>query len=184
MSVDARGKIANTLVFLYWKGLNTCRQWLKPANPQTALQGDVRAILGGLGRASRVIEGTSAYHVDAKAVAGPQQTFVSAFVKFLMNNVMKTTAQFETEHAAYTAHAAKSDFDDQAELLGLSDFDLTYKTSADVFVAGMQLYELARYGILRRNAVAGAFDRSPFDTAIATWVEAEILELVADIAAV
>ena len=37
-SVDARGKIADTLVFMGWRGLKTVRRWLKPANPRTAKQ--------------------------------------------------------------------------------------------------------------------------------------------------
>lgn len=37
-SVDARGKIADTLVFMGWRGLKTVRRWLKPANPRTSAQ--------------------------------------------------------------------------------------------------------------------------------------------------
>ncbi len=42
MSVDARGKLANAIVFMGWKGLNTVRQWVKPANPNTAGQQTIR----------------------------------------------------------------------------------------------------------------------------------------------
>ena len=38
MSLDARGAIAKTLVFLGWKGLKTVRQHVVPANPRTLLQ--------------------------------------------------------------------------------------------------------------------------------------------------
>lgn len=41
-SVDARGKIADTLVFMGWRGLKTVRRWLKPANPRTAAQVNTR----------------------------------------------------------------------------------------------------------------------------------------------
>ncbi len=37
-SVDARGKVADTLVFMGWRGLKTVRRWLKPANPRTVAQ--------------------------------------------------------------------------------------------------------------------------------------------------
>ncbi|MDD5457488.1 MAG: hypothetical protein PHV30_10730 [Candidatus Margulisbacteria bacterium] len=37
-SVDARGKIADTIVFMGWRGLKTVRRWLKPANPRTVAQ--------------------------------------------------------------------------------------------------------------------------------------------------
>lgn len=35
MSFDARGKLADSLVYLGWKGLKTVRQYVIPANPQT-----------------------------------------------------------------------------------------------------------------------------------------------------
>jgi len=41
-SIDARGKLADSIVFLGWRGLKTVRQWVKPANPNTAAQQAVR----------------------------------------------------------------------------------------------------------------------------------------------
>ena len=41
-SLDARGKIANTLVYAIWKGLNYCRQYVIPSNPNTADQQVIR----------------------------------------------------------------------------------------------------------------------------------------------
>jgi len=38
MSMDARGKIADTLVFIGWKGIKDVRTWKKPANPRTEKQ--------------------------------------------------------------------------------------------------------------------------------------------------
>jgi hypothetical protein len=38
MSIDARGKIANAMVFMGWKGVKTVRMWLKPKNPDTIAQ--------------------------------------------------------------------------------------------------------------------------------------------------
>lgn len=37
-SVDARGKLADSVVFMGWRGLKTVRMWKKPANPNTAAQ--------------------------------------------------------------------------------------------------------------------------------------------------
>jgi len=185
-SLTASGKLANAMVHFGWKGLNVVREWLKPSNPKSADQGNVRMILGGLGRATRVIETGSAYKTDAIAVAGPQQTFVSALVGWLVTNVFKSgaTLDFDTEYTEYDGHDAKAAFVSSAATLGLVDFDIAYKGATNTFVAGMQLYELAKYGISRRNAVEGAFDRSPFDTALADWAADEIAELVADIQAV
>lgn len=42
MSMDARGKFGNTLVFSGWKGRPTVRQLVTPSNPQTQDQEDAR----------------------------------------------------------------------------------------------------------------------------------------------
>jgi len=37
-SLGASGKLANSLVYMNWKGIDDVRMWLKPANPKTASQ--------------------------------------------------------------------------------------------------------------------------------------------------
>jgi len=183
-SDSASGKLANSMVHFAWKGINVVRQYVIPANPKSADQGDVRLILGGLGRACRIIEETSLYKEDAKDVAGENQTFVSALVGWIFSNVMKDKTEYATEYALYSGHTAKTDWDDEAADKGLVDFDIVYKGAATNFPAGFQLYELARYAIGKRNAVEGAFDRSPYTIALADWVLANIQAMVTDLEAV
>jgi len=38
MSMDARGKLANAIVFIGWRGIQDVRRWVKPANPRTDAQ--------------------------------------------------------------------------------------------------------------------------------------------------
>lgn len=45
LSIDARGQIAKTLVYLGWKGLKTARQHVVPANPNTAAQQAQRTLV-------------------------------------------------------------------------------------------------------------------------------------------
>lgn len=184
LSASASGKIGNAMVHFPWKGISVVRQWVKPTNVKSEGQGDIRLILGGLGRATRTIEDTSLYKDDAIKIAGPQQTFVSALVKYVIDNWMSTGAEFEAECTAYTSHTAKADFDSEAADLGLVDFDVDYKGTTSTFTAGMMLYELARYGIARINAAENAFNRAPYTTALDSWTATEIGLLVADIKAV
>jgi len=44
LSIAARGKIAGTLVASVWKGINTMRQYVRPANPNTADQETQRTL--------------------------------------------------------------------------------------------------------------------------------------------
>ncbi len=52
MSLGASGKLANTLVFFPWKGLNVVREYIVPSNPKTALQiiqrGHLTAAVAGI----------------------------------------------------------------------------------------------------------------------------------------
>jgi hypothetical protein len=183
-SDDARGKLANALVFLGWKGIKTVRQWLKPANPKTPDQGDIRLILGGLGRATRAIKIGSAYHRDAVAVAGPQQTFVSAIVSFIIKNWLKNGSDFDTEYNEFASHSAESTFNSKAAELGLYDFDISYKGTAYHFPAGMMLYELAKYAIARKDVASGVFYRAPYTTELASWTATQINAFVTDLQSV
>jgi len=45
LSFGARGKLANTLVFFPWKGIDAVREYVVPTNPKTAAQTAHRAIV-------------------------------------------------------------------------------------------------------------------------------------------
>lgn len=45
MSLDASGSIANSITFSKWKGRNYARQLVRPANPKSALQVSMRAMM-------------------------------------------------------------------------------------------------------------------------------------------
>lgn len=44
-SLDARGTLGKAIVYSNWKGLGTVRMWLKPYNPNSALQQAQRQII-------------------------------------------------------------------------------------------------------------------------------------------
>jgi len=180
-SVDARGKIADSMVFIGWKGIKDVRMWLKPAQPKTSKQGDVRLILGGLGRAAKPVETGSNYHTDAKKLAPAQQSWISRFVQYARKNYMSDVTAFESIVTEYESHSAKSAFDTEAADLGLTDFDVAYKGTSKTFTAGLMLYMLAKYACDNVDAAAGIFNRSPYTTALADWTETEVQALVTDI---
>jgi len=183
-SMGASGKLGKAMVFFAWKGVAVVRKWLKPSNPMSADQGDVRLVLGGLGQSTRCVEATSLYREDAKLVCPAGQTWVSAFVKYILANYMADATAYEAEYTEFQAHANKAAFIASAADLNLADFDVSYKGTDHAFSAGMQLYMLAKYGIAKMNAVEGAFDRSPFDTPLADWTATETGELETDVTAV
>ena len=182
-SMSASGKLADAMVHFKWKGLAVVRQWLKPANPMTEDQGDIRQILGGLGRASKAAKVDSLFRADAKVYAGTQNTWVSRFVKYIRDNIMTSAVTFESENTAYEAHTAKSSFDSAALSLGLSTFDVPYKGTANSFGYGLQLYELARYAIAVHAINPDLFNRAPYTTALASWIADDVADFVTDLQA-
>jgi len=50
LSAEASGKIADTMVFFYWKGRNVVRRWVTPTNPRSAGQKNIRTRLAAMGK--------------------------------------------------------------------------------------------------------------------------------------
>lgn len=49
-SLEARGKIADAIVYFPWKGRHAVRRWLKPTNPRDVDQQIIRQKLKGIGK--------------------------------------------------------------------------------------------------------------------------------------
>lgn len=182
-SFSASGKLANSVVHFPWKGLAVVRRYKIPANPMTGPQGDVRLILGGLGRAGHAPEIGSQYQIDAKALAAGNDTYVSALVKYCIQNIVLDGSTFDTVFGVYNSHSAKSTFISTAATRGLTDFDVVYKDATNTFTAGFQMYLLAQSAIQRRNPAVPAFDRAPYTTALASWTGSEVSSMSTDMVA-
>lgn len=172
-SVTASGKIANAMVHFPWKGIQCVRKWVKPANPQSAGQGDIRQILGGLGRACRPVINASDFHVDAVAVAPAGSTWVGEFVRFARENWMKGKATYETSMAEFSSHTNSAMFTKAAADMNLADLDISYAGTEEEFVKGAMVYFLAKYAIAKKRT-GGAFDRAPYTTDLEDWAGTEI----------
>lgn len=178
-SISASGKLANAMVFFGWKGLNVVRQWVKPANPQSEDQGDMRLLLGGVGRAASAVKKTSDYEgqLISKELIPAGQTKQSYLVKKILDTFLYSAAQYEIVATAYGSHSAKAGFDSAAETLGLSPFDVEYKGTDTAFAGGMMVYLLAKLGTTLEFAGA------PYTTALDSWTSTEITAMLADLSA-
>lgn len=183
MSMTASGKLADTIVFFSWKGIATVRQWLVPANPQSADQGDIRLVLGGLGRGCGKVEPNSAFHDQLKDldVIPAQQTKQSYLVQYIKDNfIAGKGATLASNYSAVLAeckgHTAYTGFGTGANTLTLTEFDLDYATIA-AFDKALGLYLLAK------AAIALGFTGSPYTKTLADWTGAQIDKLVAHVQA-
>lgn len=179
-SLEARGKIADAVVYFPWKGLHVVRQWLKPANPQSSLQGTQRLITGALGRSTSVVGTANAFAADIRANMDAGLTWPSAIAKYMIDNIVNDGTAWDALVTEYEAHVASSDFDDEAADLNLQQLDVAYKGCADLAAPGAILYLLAKFSTAWELLGTKGFQRAPYTTALASWVLADIQTMVAE----
>lgn len=182
-SLDARGKLGSSLVFIGWKGIKTVRQWLKPANPQSADQGDVRLAIGGLGRSVGKVGVDSAIHTQLKTLelipdAQSKQSYLVQYIKdnYLAGTGATFTAAYVAMLAECTGHTLYAVFQSAADDLAITAFDITY-ASIDPFNKALGIY------LIGKAAIALNFTGSPYSIALASWTTSNIAEFTADFAA-
>lgn len=182
-SDDARGKFAGAIVFIGWKGIQTARRWLKPANPKSTGQGDVRLVMGGLGRAVGKVGVESAIHTQLKTLEliPDRQTKQSYLVQYIHDNYLAGTgatftAAYNAMVAELTGHTLYSVFLSAADDLNITAFDLTYASIIE-FNKALGIY------LLGKAAVDLNFTGSPYTIALASWSTNNIAEFTADFAA-
>jgi len=174
-SISASGKIADSMVFFGWKGVNVVRQWVIPANPQSVGQGDQRIILGGTGRAAgKVNVGSSfAQQLIDLGLIPSGQTKQSYLVKYIIDTYIYDATTYAAELALLTAHTSYSDFQAAADTLTIVEFDLAYAAVVP-YDKALGVYLLAK------AAISLSFTGTPYTTNITAWVTADINGMVTD----
>lgn len=177
LSIEARGKIAEALVFFPWKGRHLVRQWLKPSNPERDDQGYVRVILKVIGKAiaritskSQVGDTIDSYlYTKVKAKTPATQPWNAYFAKQFLEDFKAAGAlvqsSFDNMITAFSTHTASSDFVDIGASLNLSDFKFDYGYT-DTVEEGFLLYAAAYAA--QKMQIAG------FDTALADWLATDV----------
>lgn len=180
-SVEARGKIADTIVFFPWKGRHVVRQWLKPTNKKSTLQGYVRAALRAISQEVGAIfciangdaVDSKLYALcTAKAPAGLNWNAFHAqgFLDQLQTAGTFVTALFTSMVAEYStlATAVLTAFKTNATALGIADhaFEYGYTTNIE---AGCMLY-FGGKAAYANSLLASA----PYNTNPASWAAADV----------
>lgn len=186
-SLEARGKVGDSLVFFPWKGRHVVRQWLKPTQPKSTLQGYLRAALAAIGKEIKKIMGkTGGNAVDSKlyqyctseAPAGMNWNAFQGqgFLKQLKTAGTFLTASFNGFITAYSSlgTAEITAFKTKATALGMEDFAFDYGYTTNI-EAGCQLYfgAIAAYN---NSLLASA----PYNTDPDSWAASDIDSFAAD----
>lgn len=190
MSLEARGKIGDAIVFFPWKGTHAVRRWLSPTQPNSTLQGYVRSALYAIGKWIKKIASVSGGDgVDSKVyslntAAAPAGKNWNAFAAQGFLNLLQSAGTFKTASftaliAAYSAlsTAVLTAFKTNATALGMSDFafDYGYVTNIE---AGCQLY-LGALSCYYNSIQASA----PYNTIPDSWAASDVNAFKSDMVA-
>lgn len=184
-SMSASGKLGNALVYFTWKGIGVCREWLIPANPQSASQGKRRVILGGTGRAVGKIypnpgHTTVSFFAQSLITLGlipSGQTKQSFMVDYILSHYLTDATAYASMLAEMTALTTLyGALGTLATTLGIVNFEVSYDTVA-AYDKALGLYLMAK------SAIALGFTVAPYTTALASWVAAEVTLFGADLTA-
>jgi len=172
-SISARGKIADAMVHFPWKGRNVVRQWLKPTNKMSVLQGFVRAALKGISRGlSKIYSTSSGSALDSKlytlfTAACPSDLNWNAFVVQGLMALLQAGGTFLTSNwtalvAEYSALStgALTAFKTNGTALGMTDFAFGYGYTTNI-EAGLQLYLVAKAAYAKSLAATAPYNTSP-----------------------
>jgi len=186
-SLEARGKIADSVVYFPWKGRHVVRQWLKPTNKKSTLQGYVRAALKAIGLeiaeiwciANKDTADAKLYSINTeKVTAGMNWNAFHAkgFLDLLQSAGTFVTGSFTDLVVEYSSLVASkvASFESAASNLGMDSFAFEYGYTTPI-LAGCQLYfgALAAY----HNSLLAA---APYNTNPNAWDTGDIGSFEAD----
>lgn len=180
-SLEARGKIADAIVFFPWKGRHVVRQWLKPTNPKSSLQGHIRAALKAIGKWIKEIHSTGEGDaIDSKiyqactssADAGLNWNawIADGFLNAIQTGGTLVTTLLEGFIANYSTDLdtdAMTALASGATAQGMLDFAFQYGYTTNI-PAGLQLYfgALACYS----QSIIGT---APYNTDPVSWAASD-----------
>lgn len=152
-SLDASGKLANAIVFSKWKGRPYVRQLVKPANPKSALQVSVRAMLRFLAQMWQGIGSTPQASWEDLADASIISPF-NAFVGRNGSRWREFQAPSQTHPAAETGTPPVATLDSATGGPSYADIEFTITTLNDVWGVMIFRSPTGTFATSRANCIA------------------------------
>lgn len=187
-SLGARGKIGDAMVFFPWKGRHVVRRWLIPTNPQSTVQGYLRAALKAVAKFISVVGNVSVGNaLDSKVYQAATASVdagmnwnawlgagfldalqsANAFVTGSFTDLVEVYSSLNTTDLAAWAS--------EATALGLIDFAFGYGYTTNI-PAGLQLF-FGAHACYSKSIIGTA----PYDTDPDSWVLADITDFAEEL---
>lgn len=172
LSVEARGKIGDAMVFFPLPHCEQAvvRRWLKPTNPQSASQGDVRIKAKSTGYNNSFIVNAATLQTQIAAVTPSGQTWAAYYIKQQHGASFATWDADRTEFDGLTNTA---EWESDVAGLGMVDQDISY-ADEDPVTPGEVVYHAAKAAYRLGLACAAT------DPAVWTTAGGEITDFVGD----
>ena len=146
LGVSATGKLGQAIVYMpiphARDGLTSVRKWLKPKNPQTSGQGDVRLKIKAAGYGVGFIQAGSTLETQLKAVTPAGKIWNAHFLGQCFG---KSMANVDAALTAWDTAANSAKWTAVANSLGILDCDIDY-ASIDPIAKGEILFLHAAAG--------------------------------------
>jgi hypothetical protein len=146
-SMGASGKLGGALVFSTWKGRPLARKLVTPANPQSALQVSMRAMMRFLAQAWEGVGSTPQGSWEDRAAAGNYSPF-NAFVSNNQSRWREFQAPGQTDPVAETGDLPVATLDSATGGVHCMDIEYSVDTANDV------------WGMILFRSPTGTFDTS------------------------
>lgn len=176
MSLDARGQFAKTMVFIGWKGIRTVRQFVIPANPNTAAQQAQRTLMAAAVATWKILGAVAkdAWNSWAPYESKPMSGFNSqtkaaiAFQKASPDAALSNEISLTPGDTILTATCILTKISNQAPVPSATGFELLYGTDARnlsfseslVWNAGTTVYDFDLSGLVNDTQYYGRIQRT------------------------
>ena len=184
LSAEARGKIADSLVFFplaHSKGGQPVRRWLKPANPQSAAQGTTRIKMAATGSViPKVLHVKSGQNTDSslaaqwKVLCPANKIWNAFFVEKMNGSAFATINQALSDWASEDA-TDQGLFDTAAAALAMEDTTITYGVPSTI-TAGEKLF-IAAHACYLNGITEAAVDAQDMTTTSITAFAAAFTDI-------
>lgn len=169
-SLSASGKIADSLVFMTWKGINDVRKYVIPANPNSANQQTQRGYLRSLVTLWHAIDWNAADQTAFNTWASIANSAMSGFNRWIKEGIdaFVLGKEYRTVSALVVSAVLTTSFTvTAAAVVGLT-FTLNYGTSPTAMVETAAVANVA--GVLTANLAALTADTTYYFQIVETDV--------------
>jgi hypothetical protein len=173
-ALEASGKIGGTISFVRRRFSSVVRKVTTPTNTKTATRGDERFLQGGISKALSFIEVESVFYYELLKGGFTKHHWHKEAISSIKIFILPDIDAFIELYNEFADHNYASKFDSEADRIGMKAFDIEYKSIPYKFLAGLQLYLLAKFAIYLHSGDPTLFNFLPYTKNILDWDETDI----------